>query len=379
MDRGALEFLEAAAVLQTALLIADGKLRVAALPAERLPLGANGALENPRAGVLVVDNHAVLEILVVGPGAVLEVHLLRRGVTQRSALPLAGAPLLLDCSAGTGEVRAALLRPVDGAVLELLEAAAVAQTALHSLGRNAGLRLVLAVESADCAARLIRGSPQLLCLRTDGTELRVERIARAVGIADIAVSEDARQCDLGAGLETGGSSAAGGDFDRRGGVVAPSFALPDSDLGDGVRHSGRDFARRIGAQHGHAEGACVHARCVSADDAGVEAAAAALVDGAETVDQHVVADVRPAAGFHVVVLNAAENARDLAAGIRRFAGRVVQRQGLVLLGRGDLSDDLFVCAPVLAADVVQAAIDSCALRRRFAGEGGVFDGAADRR
>ena len=82
-------------------------------------------------------------------------------------------------------------------------------------------------------------------------------------------------------------------------------------------------ASDVRAEHRDADRAAVEAERMRADDVPVDPAVAALVHGAEAVDEEVVADVVPTVALHVVQLDPADDRR-------RFDARVVVRSRRVV-------------------------------------------------
>ena len=127
--------------------------------------------------------------------------------------------------------------------------------------------------------------------------LRVEVLARARGRRRVAVAVDRLEVPLGDPL-----------LGRRG-VDAVQRELPGEQRGVGLDHRLAGLGDLVVADRRHREGVVVVAEGVRADDGAVDAAVPALPDPAEAVDQEVVADVAPAAGLHVVGVDAAQDAR----------------------------------------------------------------------
>ena len=90
---------------------------------------------------------------------------------------------------------------------------------------------------------------------------------------------------------------------------------------------------------------------MGADDGLVDAAEATLPDPAEPVDEEVVADVAPAAGLHVVGVDAAQDRRDLGLGVVVGVDRVVhETAGDAAVAQGALVADALVGAPLGAGE-----------------------------
>src|SRR5699024_12062521 len=109
------------------------------------------------------------------------------------------------------------------------------------------------------------------------------------------------------------------------------------------------FDVAVGAHHGHAERDVVVVRRVRTGHGPVQTAGTSFPHAAEPVDQHVVADIAPAAAEHVVGIDAANDARHLRLAVAVGPSRVVDDHPVDLtVGRGAIANGL-VSAPLLAA------------------------------
>ena len=163
-----------------------------------------------------------------------------------------------------------------------------------------------------------------LRLRRDRVELRVEEVAGARRQARVAMPGDGAQDDGDAGAVA--LAAARDEGERRDGIDVREVEPPGEELLE--RRLGRSRDRRGAerADHGDADRAGVEATGVRADHVAVDAAVAALVDGAVAVDEEVVADVVPAVRLDVVDLDPAQDRG-------RLGGRVAVRPGRVVHAR----------------------------------------------
>src|SRR5699024_4745992 len=145
--------------------------------------------------------------------------------------------------------------------------------------------------------------------------LRVERGARAGGLAEIAVADDgadplARQCRPVIGRDTVGGQ------------------LPGDRVVDRVDRLLRRRLLLVGAHDGDAEGPGVISGDVCADHGLVQPTGTAFPEAAELVREDVVADVGPAAALRVEAVDAAEDRGDVVGTVAVGAGRVVDDRGL---------------------------------------------------
>ncbi len=127
--------------------------------------------------------------------------------------------------------------------------------------------------------------------------------------------------------------------------------LPREELAVGAQH-------HVGGLHGvevadgrHRERVLVVVERVRAHDRLVDAAVAALPDPAEPVDEEVVADVAPAAGLHVVGVDAAQDRRHLRLGVVVGVDRVVDEAAADrAVAHGALVADALVGTPLGAGE-----------------------------
>ena len=136
-------------------------------------------------------------------------------------------------------------------------------------------------------------------------------------------------------------------------VVAGSTCATSSRQASSAASELRAFAvtgeRAVLAEHGDADRAGVEPLRVRADDVPLDAAVPALVDGAETVDEEVVADVVPAVALHVVELDRLDDRRRLGGRVAVRAGRVVDDSDTQSRGeRRPGAPDLLVRVPAAA-------------------------------
>ena len=123
--------------------------------------------------------------------------------------------------------------------------------------------------------------------------------------------------------------------------------LPREELAVGPQHHVGGLDGVEVADRRHREGVLVVVERVRADDRLVDAAVAALPDPAEPVDEEVVADVAPAAGLHVVGVDAAQDRRHLGLGVVVGVDRVVDEAAADrAVAQGALVADALVGAPL---------------------------------
>ena len=184
-------------------------------------------------------------------------------------------------------------------------------------------------------------------LAGDRVEQVVERRARAVGEAGVAMTGDGAQEDGQTRAEAG--VAAGDERLRRGRVDVRDVEAPGEERGQRAARLRGDRERAVLAEHRHADGAGVESLRVRADDVALAPAVAALVDGAEAVDEEVVADVVPAVPLHVVELDRPDDRRRLGRGVAVRARRVVDDRDPEVGGeRRPGAPDLLVGLPARA-------------------------------
>ena len=267
------------------------------------------------AGVLRPVERALFEALCGAPA--LEAALLRRG----------GQPQVGDCIAlvrrsdrsgqvvGTG-----LLGPVDGALLELLSlgardaldavflAESLAELVLLGIFFDRGLRLrllgllVVVLLVVLAVAGLFAGLQNRVDRRAHLAHLGVEGVTRAVGLSEVAVSDQVR-------LRRFGDSV-----DRE---------LPGDRRGDGIACLLRRGRAVVGTQHGDAEGSGVVSGDVSADNGLRDVTAASVPEAAVLVCDDVVSDVVPTAALLVVGLDTADDSGNIGSRVAVRAGGVV--------------------------------------------------------
>ena len=183
-------------------------------------------------------------------------------------------------------------------------------------------------------------------LAADAREQVVERRARAVREAGVAVAGDGAEEDGQPRREA--RVAAGDERLGRRRVDMREIEPPGEQLRErraGVR---RHRQRAVLAEHRHADGAGVESLRVRADDVLVDAAVTALVDGAEAIDEEVVADVVPAVALHVVELDRPHERRCLRGRVPVRAGRVVdEREPQRARVGGSCATNLLVRVPAL--------------------------------
>ena len=236
------------------------------------------------------------------------------------------------------ELRTGRRAPVAHPVLEALEdptlGGGVDTSGGHSdpavdaqgAAQGDGSRMVLGHGRRRVAASTLRGGALRLRDGADGAELGVADVAGAGGVADVAVPEDAGHGDGGAGLV-----ALGGPHvqARPAGDIGDTGALekPSGHLAHGAELGVRGGHRTVVPHHGDAHGAGVDASGVRPDAhlAGrcCHGTGAPLEDGAELVDEEVVADVAPVQGDRVVVVDAPHDGGGLACGVAVGACGVV--------------------------------------------------------
>ncbi len=110
---------------------------------------------------------------------------------------------------------------------------------------------------------------------------------------------------------------------RSGRVHVVDVELPGKQLLERREGGGGRRTRGEGPHQGDARAARVEAQRVSADDPLADAAVAPLVDGAEAIDEEIVAEIVEARALDMVVVDGAHDGRRLAAGVAVAAGRVV--------------------------------------------------------
>ncbi|MGC0330664.1 hypothetical protein RKD23_003654 [Streptomyces sp. SAI-170] len=202
-------------------------------------------------------------------------------------------------------------------------------------------------------------------------ELGVEGVARALGVEAVAVAGDpvegVRLARGELGPEVVRLRRAGVEGDRAGRVGAVQAELPRGHAGDGLQGGVRGGAGDVVAEDGDAGRLTVEAVGVRAQHRLVDAALAALEDGAALVDEEVVAEVVPAVALGlrvgVVRVDAPDDRRRLGA-VVVGAGGVVDEHGL---------DVRVVLRRVRAAGLVRAPLgagDDGRLRHGGRGLGG---------
>ena len=227
----------------------------------------------------------------------------------------------------THELRTGRRAPVAHPALEALEHPALGRGLDTGGGRSDpavgaqrtaqgdGSRMVLGHGRRRTTASPLRGGALRLGDGADGAELGVADVAGAGGVADVAVPEDAGHGDSGAGLVALGGphvqARPAGDIGDAG-----SFEEPSGHLAHGAQLGVRGGHRAVVPHHGDAHGAGVDASGVRPDThpAGRRrhGAGAPLEDGAELVDEEVVADVAPVQDDRVVVVDAPHDGGGLA-------------------------------------------------------------------
>ncbi len=176
-------------------------------------------------------------------------------------------------------------------------------------------------------------------VRPDVGELGVEVPAGAGGRAGVAVAVDRRELRPAHLLG------------HRRGVDPVQAELPGEERAVGLEHHlGRLDDVEV-ADRRHRERVVVVAQGVGTDDGLVDPAVTPLPDPTEAVDEEVVADVAPAAGLHVVGVDAAEDPRHLRLGVVVGVDRVVHEAGADrAVAQGALVADRLVGTPLGAAE-----------------------------
>ena len=181
--------------------------------------------------------------------------------------------------------------------------------------QGSGSRMVLGHGRRRTAASPLRGGALGRRDGADSAELRVADVAGTGGVADVPVPEDAGHGDGGAGLVSlsGPHVQAGPAGDIR---DAGALEEPSGHLAHRAQLGVRGGDRAVVPHHGDAHGAGVDASGVRPDahPAGRRrhGAGAPLEDGAELVDEEVVADVAPVQDDRVVVVDAPHDGGGLA-------------------------------------------------------------------
>ena len=234
-------------------------------------------------------------------------------------------------------------------------ALAVARAPYDDVGRRCGRQIGLQLPTGPAA---LGGGGQ----PPDRRDLAVEVLARAQGRRRVAVAVDGLEPPLGDPL-----------VGRRG-IDAVQRELPGEQRGVGLDHRLAGLGDLVVADRRGGEGVVVVTEGVRTDDRAVDPAVPALPDPPEPVDQVVVADVAPAAGLHVVGVDAAQQGRHLGARVVVGVHGVVHeaRVDVAVVQRG-LAADLLVGAPLLAG------VDHRLGGERRGGEGGGVVGSGARR
>ena len=186
-------------------------------------------------------------------------------------------------------------------------------------------------------------------LARDARQQVVERGARAIREARVAVARDRAQEDRQARPEA--RVPARDERLRRRGIDVREVEAPGEQLRERLARLRGHRQRAVLAEHGDADRAGVEPLRMRADDVALDPAVAALVDGAEPVDEEVVADVVPAVPLDVEELDRPHDRGRLRRRVAVGAGRVVdESQPQRGRERRPGAADLLVRVPAFAGD-----------------------------
>jgi len=149
----------------------------------------------------------------------------------------------------------------------------------------------------------------------------MKRISRALGEACVAVARDRAQDDRNTARIALAAAGDGRQKARR--VYVSEIEPPGDKTGDRILCRLGRLRAPVGPDQGDAHRAGVEAKRVRADDVAIDTAEPSLVDGAEAIDEKVVADVVPAVALHVVELDSLDDRRCLGSRVAIAPGRVV--------------------------------------------------------